>query len=42
MNFTLNRLASHKEFAAGDVDTDFIQRNYEELFPAKVASAAPG
>ena len=32
------RLANHKEFAAGDVDTDFIQRNYDDLFPANISA----
>jgi 3-methylcrotonyl-CoA carboxylase alpha subunit len=31
----LMRLASHQEFVAGDVDTDFIQRNFDGLFPNK-------
>ena len=28
-------LFEHAQFAAGDVDTDFIQRHFDELFPAK-------
>jgi len=35
------RLASHQEFVAGDVDTDFIQRNIDGLFPNKGTSVAP-
>jgi len=31
----LMRLSDHPQFAAGDVDTDFIQRHFDELFPAK-------
>ena len=37
----LMRLASHKEFAAGDVDTDFIQRNFGELFPGSIKAFEP-
>ena len=35
------RLANHKEFAAGDVDTDFIERNYADLFPASIKGSQP-
>lgn len=28
-------LASHPEFVAGNVDTDFIPRHYNELFPER-------
>ena len=28
-------LASHPEFVKGNVDTDFITRHYDELFPKK-------
>jgi len=31
----LMSLASHPEFVAGNVDTDFIPRNYAELFPER-------
>jgi len=31
----LMRLANHDEFAAGNVDTDFISRHYDQLFPEK-------
>ena len=31
-------LASHPEFMAGNVDTDFIPRHYQELFPKKTVS----
>jgi len=34
----LMRLADHEQFAAGNVDTDFITRHFDELFPAKVVS----
>lgn len=37
----LMRLASHQEFVAGDVDTDFIQRNIDGLFPNKDKTVAP-
>jgi acetyl/propionyl-CoA carboxylase alpha subunit len=35
------RLASHREFVSADVDTDFIQRNYADLFPESVNSTTP-
>ena len=28
-------LASHPEFVAGNVDTEFIPRHYDSLFPEK-------
>jgi len=31
----LMRLADHPQFAQGNVDTDFISRHFDELFPAK-------
>merc|ERR1719481_102800 len=34
----LMRLADHDQFAAGNVDTDFITRHFDELFPDKVVS----
>ncbi len=37
VNF-LMELAAHPAFAAGDVDTDFIPRHRDELFPTKEAS----
>jgi 3-methylcrotonyl-CoA carboxylase alpha subunit len=33
-------LAAHPEFVAGNVDTDFIPRHYDSLFPKKVVSDA--
>ena len=35
VNFLMD-LASHPEFAKGNVDTDFITRHYDELFPKRV------
>merc|ERR550539_2144504 len=37
VNFLMD-LASHPEFVAGNVDTEFIPRHYETLFPAKTVS----
>lgn len=34
VNFLMD-LSSHPEFVKGNVDTDFIQRHYDELFPKK-------
>ena len=35
----LMRLASHDQFVAGNVDTDFIKRHGDELFPKKVVNS---
>jgi len=37
VNFLLD-LASHPEFVAGNVDTEFIPRHYDSLFPEKTVS----
>ena len=37
VNFLMD-LSSHPEFVAGNVDTEFIPRHYETLFPAKTVS----
>ena len=37
VNFLMD-LAAHPAFAAGDVDTDFIPRHKNELFPTRTAS----
>jgi len=37
VNFLMD-LASHPEFVAGNVDTEFIPRHYDTLFPSKVLS----
>lgn len=37
VNFLID-LASHPEFEAGNVDTDFIPRHHDELFPKRVIS----
>lgn len=37
----LIRLASHSQFVAGDVDTDFISRHGDELFPAAAGKRLP-
>ena len=37
----LMRLANHDQFAAGNVDTDFITRHYDELFPKQVTQPDP-
>ncbi|TRY62086.1 hypothetical protein TCAL_11322, partial [Tigriopus californicus] len=37
VNFLMD-LASHPAFVKGQVDTDFIPRHYEELFPKKVVT----
>ena len=34
VNFLMD-LASHPEFVEGNVDTDFIARHYDELFPKR-------
>ena len=34
VNFLMD-LAAHPEFVKGNVDTDFIQRHYDELFPKR-------
>ena len=34
VNFLMD-LASHPEFVAGNVDTEFIPRHYDSLFPEK-------
>lgn len=34
VNFLMD-LAAHPEFVAGNVDTDFIKRHYDELFPKR-------
>ena len=34
VNFLMD-LAAHPEFVKGNVDTDFINRHYDELFPKK-------
>ena len=39
INFLLD-LASHPEFVAGKVDTEFIPRHYDQLFPAETVSDA--
>lgn len=37
VNFLLD-LAAHPEFVKGNVDTEFIPRHYDELFPGRTAS----
>jgi 3-methylcrotonyl-CoA carboxylase alpha subunit len=39
VNFLMD-LAAHPEFVKGNVDTDFIPRHYDELFPKKEVSDA--
>ena len=37
VNFLMD-LSAHPEFVAGNVDTEFIPRHYDSLFPAKTVS----
>merc|ERR1712096_261777 len=39
VNFLMD-LASHPEFVAGNVDTEFIPRHYDTLFPTRVLSTS--